>query len=57
MLGNVSEFTEDWNDRSFYKYSPKINPQGPLTGTRRAIRGGSWGDILLRKSQQFGEAK
>ncbi len=42
MCENVHEWCSDWFDPSYYAASPERNPQGPLTGTRRASRGGSW---------------
>ena len=42
MGGNVIEWTYDYFDEGYYRYSSLDNPFGPLTGTRRVIRGGSW---------------
>jgi formylglycine-generating enzyme len=39
---NVHEWCADWHARDYYAASPALNPQGPLTGARRASRGGSW---------------
>ncbi len=39
---NVHEWCADWYDANYYAVSPERNPQGPLSGTRRASRGGSW---------------
>ena len=39
---NVHEWCADWHARDYYAASPALNPQGPLTGVRRASRGGSW---------------
>ncbi|MEK6301828.1 MAG: SUMF1/EgtB/PvdO family nonheme iron enzyme [Acidobacteriota bacterium] len=39
---NVHEWCSDWYDERYYLDSPSSNPQGPMTGTRRASRGGSW---------------
>jgi formylglycine-generating enzyme required for sulfatase activity len=40
MAGNVSEWTSDWY--GLYARGAETNPQGPKTGDRRVIRGGSW---------------
>ena len=43
MHGNVAEWCLDRFDDSFYKYSPRVDPQGPATSTYcRVVRGGSW---------------
>ncbi len=39
---NVHEWCEDWYQSGYYATSPERNPRGPLTGERRASRGGSW---------------
>lgn len=39
---NVHEWCSDWYDECSYLDSPVRNPQGPVVGTRRASRGGSW---------------
>ncbi|PHN01232.1 SUMF1/EgtB/PvdO family nonheme iron enzyme [Flavilitoribacter nigricans] len=44
LSGNVAEWCNDWYADDFYTYSPKENPVGPLGGTRRVIRGGSFQD-------------
>ena len=42
MLGNVREWTADWY-RAEYPSGSVTDPGGPSTGSRRVVRGGSWG--------------
>ncbi|HEV8524534.1 MAG TPA: formylglycine-generating enzyme family protein [Terriglobales bacterium] len=39
---NVHEWCSDWYRADYYRVSPERNPQGPVEGSRRASRGGSW---------------
>ena len=43
MLGNASEWTNDWLDTDYYKKSPAKDPKGPASGTMRMFRGGNGG--------------
>lgn len=44
MGGNVREWVADWYDPNYYQVSAAANPQGPDSGTMRALRGASWND-------------
>jgi formylglycine-generating enzyme required for sulfatase activity len=41
MHGNVWEWCSDWKDKD-YKTSPGRDPRGPVEGSHRVFRGGSW---------------
>ncbi len=42
MSGNVWEWVNDRYLDDYYASSPSVNPQGPLSGDYRGLRGGSW---------------
>jgi formylglycine-generating enzyme required for sulfatase activity len=42
MSGNVYEWVNDWYGSTYYSVSPSTNPLGPVSGTSRVLRGGSW---------------
>ena len=46
MAGNVKEWVDDWYDHEYYKeQSEYANPEGPIGGEFKVIRGGSWRDM------------
>lgn len=55
MAGNAAEWVNDWYDREYYQKSPATDPQGPTSGERRILRGGSWADLptALRVTARF----
>ena len=42
MCGSAWEWCWDWMDSDYYSYSPTHNPTGPISGSFRVNRGGSW---------------
>jgi formylglycine-generating enzyme required for sulfatase activity len=42
MRGNAWEWTSDWFERAYYGRSPHDNPQGPVAGFIKVVRGGDW---------------
>ena len=40
--GNVYEWVQDWYDEDYYKTKFTKSPKGPVSGTLKVVRGGSW---------------
>ena len=55
MLGNVTEWVNDWYAEGYYFVSPRSNPKGQSQGYVRVLRGGSFRDLTkhLRVSYRF----
>ena len=53
MSGLVWEWVWDWYAEDYYQNSPKENPQGPKTGKKRVIRGGSVSSDVDRAGVSF----
>jgi formylglycine-generating enzyme required for sulfatase activity len=50
MAGNVSEWVSDWYQADYYTQqlnNAEPNPKGPISGTEKVHRGGSWDTIPL----------
>ena len=44
LIGSVSQWVKDWYAEDFYQTSPPRDPQGPLRGSFRVLRGGEWNE-------------
>jgi uncharacterized protein (TIGR02996 family) len=55
MHGNVWEWCNDWFWAAYYLHSVEENPAGPVEGSSRTVRGGSWyfGARPTRSSYRF----
>jgi formylglycine-generating enzyme required for sulfatase activity len=55
MQGNVWEWVVDWFGKAYYSRGIAEDPQGPLNGQHRVLRGGSWrsGGLYLRIYSRF----
>ena len=54
MVGNVSQWCQDYTTFSGYTSAAQVDPVGPLTGTNRILRGGCYyqGPDYLRSAQR-----
>jgi formylglycine-generating enzyme required for sulfatase activity len=53
ILGNASEWTNDWLDVDYYAKSPGRDPLGPASGKMRVFRGGNGGVGAMLASYAF----
>ncbi len=56
MVGNASEWVQDWHSTPYYANIPYQNPKGPETGTKRVHRGGNWSStdkLLIPLNRSF----
>ena len=56
MHGNVREWTADWYQEDYPTENPVVDPTGPVSGSDRVVRGGSWARFgaSLRSADRYG---
>ena len=54
MSGNVWEWSWDRYSETYYRVSPRENPDGPTSGSTKVLRGGSWLSNDTRVSLRIG---
>jgi len=57
QAGNLAEWVKDWFSDTYYGASPASNPQGPVSGAYRVLRGGAWtrDPSLLKSADRQGD--
>ena len=53
MHGNVCEWCNDYFEEDYYQQSPAQDPTGPVTGSFRVLRGGSWESLSRTARSAF----
>lgn len=53
LVGNVSEWVNDWYAEEYYRSAPARDPQGPVRGSFRVLRGGESGDHPLESRASY----